>query len=74
MDRKVAIMTSMGFEIVGIIAAAVYIGGFLDERYKWGGLGLIGAIAIGFVGWFVHLLLVVRMLEKDDQKEETKGQ
>lgn len=72
MDRKTAIFSALGFEIVGIIIAAVYIGAYIDEKYKWNGLGLIGAIALGFIGWFVHVLLVVSIVEKRDQAEESK--
>lgn len=73
MDRKMAVLSAMGFEVIGIITAAVYIGGYLDERYKWNGMGLIGAIALGFIGWFAHVLIVVSILEKAETKEKGDG-
>jgi F0F1-type ATP synthase assembly protein I len=67
-DRKSATMISMGFEIVGIIFAAVYIGGWIDKTYQWGGFGIIVAIAVGFTGWLIHVLSIVQMLEKEEEK------
>lgn len=64
MDRKTAILISMGFEIIGIVLVAVYVGGYLDEKYSWDGMGVVGAIAIGFAGWLTHLLVAVKDLDK----------
>jgi F0F1-type ATP synthase assembly protein I len=71
-DRKAAILISMGFEIIGVVLVAVYVGQWLDDKYHLGGLGLVGLIVIGFVGWLTHVLVAVRSLDdsKSDQKEE----
>ena len=74
MDRKAAVLISMGFEIIGIVVAAIYVGGWLDERYKWDGLGTAGAIGIGFVGWLAHLLVAVRELDKAQDSTDTKAE
>lgn len=65
-------MLSMGFEIVGVIVVAVYLGGWLDEKYSWGGLGLVGAIVVGFAGWFTHVLVIMRNLEQSENSGDTK--
>jgi len=65
-------MLSMGFEIVGVILVAVYLGGLLDEKYSLGGFGLVGAIAVGFVGWLTHILVIVRNLEQNENSGDTK--
>lgn len=72
MDRKAAVLISMGFEIVGIVLAAVWIGGWIDERYNWGGLGLVAAIVLGFVGWLLHVILILRTLEQSEDSGDTK--
>lgn len=72
MDRKMAVFSALGFEIVGIIVAAIYVGGYLDEKYKWNGIGTVLAIALGFIGWFIHVLIVANILEKREAKENLK--
>ncbi len=74
MDRRTAILISMGFEVVGAVLAGVYVGQWLDDKYHWGGLGLVGMIAVGFIGWFLHLIIIVRGLEASDSSGDTKGQ
>lgn len=72
MDRKSAMMLSMGFEIVGIILVAVYLGGWLDQKYGWGGMGLVAAIVVGFIGWLTHVIVLMRALEQSEDSGDTK--
>lgn len=65
-------MISMGFEIVGIVLAAVYFGNWLDEKMGWVGFGLIGMMAAGFGGWLLHVILVVRIMERREESEKPK--
>lgn len=66
MDRKAAILISMGFEIIGVVVVAVYVGQWLDQKYGWGGLGMVGLITLGFAGWLVHLLAAVKDLDRSE--------
>lgn len=63
MDRKTAVLISMGFEIVGIVLVAIYVGGFLDEKYALAGMGVAGSVIVGFIGWLTHIIMVLRTLE-----------
>lgn len=72
MDRKTAVLVSMGFEIVGIVLVAVWIGGWIDQNYGWGGMGLVTAIVIGFVGWLTHVIMILRTLEQSENSGDTK--
>lgn len=62
----------MGFEIVGIVLVAVWIGGWIDQNYDWGGMGLVTAIVIGFVGWLTHVIMILRTLEQSENSGDTK--
>ena len=73
MDRKTAILMSMGFEIIGVVIFAIYLGRYLDSRFDLNGLGTAGAIAIGFVGWLTHVIIVTKSLtSSDSSKDEPK--
>jgi hypothetical protein len=65
-------MLSMGFEIVGVILVAIYLGSWLDEKYSWGGLGLVGSFVVGFVGWLTHVLVIIRNLEQSENSGDTE--
>lgn len=74
MDRKTAVFISMGFEIIGIVIVAVYVGGWFDKTYELGGLGTMASIAVGFAGWLLHLYMAARAIEKEENSGDTKPQ
>jgi F0F1-type ATP synthase assembly protein I len=74
MNRKMAILVSMGFELFGIVLVGVIVGGWLDEKYGWNRMGTLGLILLGFVGWFTHLIVALRALEKDEESGNTTPQ
>lgn len=74
MDRKTAVFISMGFEIIGVVIAAIYIGGWFDKTYALDGLGTTFAIVIGFIGWLTHLFIAARAFDKEEKSGDTKAE
>jgi F0F1-type ATP synthase assembly protein I len=74
MDRKTALFIGMGAECVGIVLVFVYIGQWVDEKYGLRGLATAVLAMLGLVIWVVHLLMVVRVLAKQEKREHTKNQ
>ncbi len=74
MNRKMAILISMGMELFGIVLVGVMVGGWLDEKYGWNRMATLSLILLGFVGWFTHLIVALRTLEKDDESGNTTPQ
>lgn len=70
MNRRYLIFTAMGFELVGLILACLFIGQWLDENYGLKGLGVIGLMVGGLVGWLVHLIQLLKMIDRNENKEE----
>jgi len=66
MDRKAAILMSMGFEIVGVVFFAIFAGRWLDGKYNLNGLATAGFIAVGFVGWLIHVILIAKQLQSSE--------
>lgn len=63
---------SLGFELIGIIVALVFIGRALDQHFGWPGWGVVGGVVIGFAGWVTHVYMVVQMLAKAENSGDTK--
>jgi preprotein translocase subunit Sss1 len=58
----------IGFELVGIVLASLYLGTLLDEHFLWGGFGVAGVLLIGTVGWIVHVVYWLMKMQKRDIK------
>jgi hypothetical protein len=70
MNKKVLVFTAIGFECVGLVAACVLIGRWLDAKYGWNSMGSAMGAIIGVVAWVMHLLVLLRQLNKDDDQPE----
>ena len=74
MKSKGLIFTGMGFELVGVVLAGLYIGQKLDEVYGWGGLGVAGMIFLATGGWIYHLIILLKRFMDEQLKEQQKEQ
>ncbi len=64
MDKKqYAYFMAMGFELVGIEVALIYIGSLIDKEYGWPGYALIVGAMAGLVSWLVHVTLALRKIK-----------
>lgn len=66
---KYLIFASMGFELVGLIVGGVYLGQILDKEFGTKGLLLMSITIVSLIGWFIHLLFLLKRMEKLDEKE-----
>jgi uncharacterized protein YqgC (DUF456 family) len=75
MDQRAMVFIGMGLECVAVVFVGVYAGRWADQAYGLGNLGVaVGAIG-GFIGWFIHLLVLVKQFTKDeDSSGDTKNQ
>ena len=65
------VFAGMGFELLGLILAALYIGGIIDNELNGGGLGVAGMVITVLVGWFVHLfMLLKKFMERADRDKK----
>ncbi|HEY8271011.1 MAG TPA: AtpZ/AtpI family protein, partial [Pseudobdellovibrionaceae bacterium] len=56
--NKYLIFASMGFELVGIMLASIYLGQLIDKTYQTKGFGLIVLMFFGLVSWLTHVVLL----------------
>ena len=55
---------AMGFELVGLILASLYLGQWIDEHYGTTPWGTLGLVAVGVVGWMIHIFLLVQQIDR----------
>ena len=69
--KRYIVFAGIGFELVGIILASIYLGQIIDKTYQTKGLGLIALMFIGLASWLTHVVLLLRRIEKEnpDDKE-----
>ena len=63
MDRKYVVLIGLGFELVGLTLAGLYVGSLADQNYNWGGLGVVSGAVVALIAWLGHLIAVVRKLD-----------
>jgi hypothetical protein len=68
--NKYLVFTSIGFELLGIMMASIYLGQMIDDHYKTRGVALIVLMFTGLVSWFMHLIFLLRRFQKDESSED----
>lgn len=71
---QLLVFVSIGFEIVGLILAAVYIGKYLDEKHQLNGLGTGGMVILALSGWLVRIIMMLKKIQDQDEKGQGTDQ
>ncbi len=71
-NGKYLIFVGLGFELVGLMLACLYIGQWVDQKFGTKGLGLAGFSILALVGWLIHLLQLLKQVEKEDEDLSNK--
>ncbi len=64
-DRKFYFLMGVGLELTGVIIVSLYLGQFIDHKYSLGGVGLAFFSMLGFLGWIVHLVFLVKKFDNN---------
>ncbi len=70
MDRKALAYIALAFELAGLVVAFIFVGKYLDEKFGLKGLGIAGGALLGLILWVIHIVVVLRTFEKEDEIEE----
>jgi len=71
MDTKYAAFIGMGAELITMLLIGIFLGRFADQRWELEGMGMAAGTVGGLVVWFVHLLVMIRGLEKNSNQDGT---
>lgn len=66
MSGKMAAFVGIGFEVVGLLIASVWVGGWLDTKFQLKGMATAGLVVLALAGWFVHIIWMLKRFEKDE--------
>lgn len=67
---KYLVFASIGFELIGIMLACIYLGQKIDEHYQTKGVALIALMFIGLASWLTHVIMLLRQIEKNQPKSD----
>lgn len=62
--NKYIVFIGVGFELVGLIIGGVFLGEFLEGKIPSKGLWTSGLIVLALIGWFIHLMVLLKNSEK----------
>ena len=68
--KKGLVFMGMGFELVALILGGQVIGELLDNKYNLNGLGVGGMIILVMIGWFYHLLVMLKPFMEDNETDD----
>ncbi len=70
--KKGLVFMGVAFELVGMCFGGYFLGEYIDEKMGWKNWAATYLVLILLVGWFVHLIYLLRRFEKD--VEDSKPQ
>ena len=70
---KYLIFASAGFELIGLILGAFYLGNYLDDKYQGNGLYFVILAFAALIGWLVQIVFFLRRFQKEDEAESKTG-
>ena len=56
----------IGFELVMVCLGGAYLGSYIDHKMGWNNLATAGLVIALLIGWFVHLIFLLRRYETND--------
>ena len=68
-NKKGLVFVGMGFELIGLILTALYLGKYVDEQYNLKGLSIALFSFIALIIWVYHLVLLTRQFQKNDDRK-----
>ena len=61
------VFSVLGFEIIGLIIAGIFLGEWLDTNRGWGGIGITSGVLGALVLWLIHVFVLLKRFSKDDK-------
>lgn len=66
--NKYLVFAGIGFELIALIILSVVVGEALEEKLPTKGLWVAGLILLALVGWFIHIVYLLKSTEKSVDK------
>lgn len=69
MNRGIVFL-GIGFELVALCIGGYFLGDFIDKHYGWKNVASSYLVLVLLIGWFVHLIYLLRKFERDSAKDD----
>jgi F0F1-type ATP synthase assembly protein I len=70
--NRYLVFSSIGFELLGIMLGSIYLGDTIDAHYGTKGVALIALMLIGLAGWLMHVIMLLKQIEKNQPKSDSE--
>jgi len=70
--NRYMIFISMGIELVGLVLGSLWVGQVLDQQFQTKGIMVVFFAVAGLASWFVHLIYLLKRIEKLEEQDELK--
>ena len=64
---KAAYVGAMGFEFVGVVVGAFFIGGWIDDRFGTGPWGVVGCLIAGMIAAGIHVVMIAKRFVTEEE-------
>ena len=68
--KKYIVFSAIGFELVGIMIASIYLGDAIDKSYQTKGIAIAGLMFLGLASWLTHVVMLLRRFEKENSSDK----
>jgi hypothetical protein len=65
-NNGMMVFAGIAFEMVGLCFGGFILGGMIDAHYGWKGYAQVSLVLVLLIGWFVHLIFLIKKFEKDN--------
>ncbi len=71
MMKRGLIFMGMGFELLGLILGALFLGQAVDKYFGWNGYGIATFVVVVMISWMYHLIVLLRQfMVKVDNRDD----
>lgn len=69
---KGIVFLGVSFELVAMCVGGYFFGNFIDEKMAWKNFASTYLVLILLIGWFVHLIYLLRRFEQENANSDQK--
>jgi hypothetical protein len=73
MKNSGIVFFGVGFELMALCIGGYLLGNYIDDYYGWKNTASTYLVLVLMIGWFMHLIYLLRRFEKDNADDDSKS-
>lgn len=73
MKNNGIVFFGIGFELMALCIGGYLLGNYIDDYYGWKNTASTYLVLVLMIGWFMHLIYLLRRFEKDNADNDPKS-